>query len=75
MAIRFDCRCGQKIKAPDNAVGLKVRCPRCGEQLRVPMASQSRPDPLNSGSWIRLVQLAKAGRPKGPDESGGGKPS
>jgi hypothetical protein len=75
MAIRFDCLCGQKIKAPDNAAGLKVRCPRCGEQQRVPMAFQSRPDPLTSGSWISLVKLAKADRPKGPDESGGGKSS
>jgi hypothetical protein len=65
MSIVFTCHCGQPIKAPDNAAGLKARCRYCGEQLRVPATSEPRPSPTSSGSWIMLVSRAKADRPAG----------
>ncbi|HEX8199961.1 MAG TPA: hypothetical protein VF590_05705 [Isosphaeraceae bacterium] len=62
MSITFACRCGQQIKAPDHAAGLKARCRHCGEQHRVPATSTIRPDTTSSGSWIILLNRAKADR-------------
>ena len=34
--IRFKCiYCGQRILAPDNGVGKKGKCPKCGHEVRV----------------------------------------
>ena len=62
MSISFACRCGQPIQAPDHAAGLKARCHCCGDHPRVPATSVARPNTIGSGSWILLVQRAKAGR-------------
>jgi hypothetical protein len=35
MSIVVRCRCDQQSKAPDNAVGKRARCPRCGESLEI----------------------------------------
>jgi hypothetical protein len=43
--IRFRCSaCQKKLKAPDNGVGRKTSCPRCGQRLQVP--APSTPDPF-----------------------------
>ena len=36
MTVRFECRCGQKLKAPDDKIGKKVLCPGCGSPVPVP---------------------------------------
>ena len=36
MAIRFACRCGKKLKAPDEKIGKRVLCPACGNPVTVP---------------------------------------
>jgi hypothetical protein len=35
-SIRFECRCGQKIKVPGMYAGKKGRCPKCKIQLTIP---------------------------------------
>ncbi|HLJ92319.1 MAG TPA: hypothetical protein VKU02_03915 [Gemmataceae bacterium] len=36
MPIRFSCACGKGFRAPDSAVGKRVRCPKCGAVVTVP---------------------------------------
>jgi hypothetical protein len=36
MSIKFDCTCGQRIKARDGSAGRQVRCPRCRAEFAVP---------------------------------------
>jgi len=37
MPIRFECEhCGKRLKADENHVGARVRCPRCGNPVHVP---------------------------------------
>ena len=38
MSIRFECRCGKKMKAPDDKIGMKVLCSACGSPVSVPEA-------------------------------------
>ncbi len=42
MPIKFACACGKHIRAPDNAVGRRSHCPRCGDELVVPHLSTLR---------------------------------
>lgn len=36
MSIRVKCSCGDVLSAPDDLAGKQVRCPSCGEVVRVP---------------------------------------
>ena len=36
MTIKFECTCGQRVKARDSSAGRWVRCPRCQANLAVP---------------------------------------
>ena len=36
MTIKFRHICGKKISCPDNLAGRSIRCPKCGEAVRVP---------------------------------------
>lgn len=36
MVVRFVCKCGKTLKAPDDYIGKKVSCSQCGEIIRVP---------------------------------------
>ncbi|TWT43699.1 hypothetical protein RAS1_00980 [Phycisphaerae bacterium RAS1] len=51
IVIRCD-QCGSRLKAPESAVGRKIRCPRCQHVLVVPGAEEPTPivadDPLDS---------------------------
>lgn len=39
MPISFQCsHCGRTLRAPDDAAGKKVRCPKCQEVTRIPQA-------------------------------------
>ncbi|MCH9655113.1 MAG: hypothetical protein K0U89_14740 [Planctomycetes bacterium] len=46
MVVRFVCKCGKSLKAPDEYIGKKVSCSKCGEISRVPekeKTSESKP--------------------------------
>ena len=46
--IRFSCpKCDTSLKSADDKAGTKTTCPRCGERLLVPAASES--DPKSGG--------------------------
>ncbi|MHC4441887.1 MAG: zinc ribbon domain-containing protein [Planctomycetota bacterium] len=49
MAIRYNCKCGAKIKLPDNAVGRKARCKTCSHIFTVPVDSIPEDEPI---PWI-----------------------
>ncbi len=36
MVVRFVCKCGKSLKAPDEYIGKKVSCSKCGEISKVP---------------------------------------
>jgi hypothetical protein len=36
MPIEVGCRCGRRLKVPDQAAGKKVKCPACGAVVQVP---------------------------------------
>ena len=36
MSIKFECDCGQRIKARDGSAGRCVRCPKCRSKVAVP---------------------------------------
>jgi predicted RNA-binding Zn-ribbon protein involved in translation (DUF1610 family) len=36
MPVVVSCRCGKQLRAPDHAVGKRVKCPGCGESIPVP---------------------------------------
>lgn len=40
MVIRFTCKCGKSLKAPDEYIGKKVECSKCKTILRVPEEDQ-----------------------------------
>ena len=51
MAIRFDCStCGIKMSAPDGTSGKTVKCPKCGNRMKIPNVS---------GPSLRSVAQAK----------------
>lgn len=34
--IRFNCRCGQRVKIPGKYAGLTGKCPKCSARLQIP---------------------------------------
>ena len=38
--IRFNCRCGKRIKVPADVAGKRVRCPFCGRTVQAPRARE-----------------------------------
>ncbi len=60
--IEFHCQnCGQKIKVPPVHAGKRVKCPKCGHSLIIPMiegtASENKPDSLSSVQDLRLKEV------------------
>lgn len=41
MAIPFRCPCGQRLQAPDDEAGRRMRCPACRELVGVPDAGEA----------------------------------
>lgn len=47
MSIIVSCTtCGQRLRAPDDAVGRSVKCPKCGASMTIPAAETSLPPPV-----------------------------
>ena len=38
--IRFNCRCGKRVKVPADVAGKRVRCPFCGRTVQAPRARE-----------------------------------
>src|SRR6266540_367135 len=46
MDISFNCpRCGQHLTVDDSGAGMQVNCPTCKEQIKIPQASATPPQP------------------------------
>lgn len=43
MPIRAACQCGKAFAAPDNLAGKTVKCPGCGQPLKIPAAGGGAP--------------------------------
>lgn len=59
MSIAFTCGCGKTLKAKDEWAGKKIKCPSCGEPVRIPAGGGDPP--------------SQAGRPS--SKSAGAKPA
>jgi hypothetical protein len=57
MAIRFFCKCGQKLKAPEKKIGTTYDCPICGAPVVVPKES----DPLAKRAKAGLTEELATG--------------
>ncbi len=53
MSIQVACSCGQDLRVKDHLGGKKVRCPQCGQPLKIP---RPRPDTMASGPTRRPGQ-------------------
>lgn len=73
MPIKFECACGNRVKAPDGSGGRRVRCPRCRAAVVVPGPATGGAD-LGTGvrealAWqdgVRERRSAPAARWLGP---------
>jgi len=59
MSIRFACRCGKKIKVPDDKIGNKVLCPDCGSPVVVPESDTVAVETVAVGAADRATDLLK----------------
>lgn len=50
MVVRFLCKCGKSLKAPDEYIGKKVSCTKCGDVLKVPDTDQAPEEKKKSKS-------------------------
>ncbi len=74
MAIRFACRCGKKLKAPDEKIGKRVLCPACGNPVTVPEENTVAVEEIASssanlaGDLLRRSAETRKSRPFADDE-------
>lgn len=53
MAISFACaECGKKLKAPDNLVGKRIKCPACQTPATVPFPETSEDEEVLGSDWL-----------------------
>lgn len=45
MAIKVKCKCGQVLSVPDDKAGKSGKCPKCGELIRIPAATEGSAAP------------------------------
>ncbi|QDT97256.1 transthyretin-like family protein [Gimesia aquarii] len=71
MVIRFLCKCGKKLKAPDEYIGKKVSCSKCGHISRVPdkekVLAAKEKSKLSSASYVQLPPLSEVHKPEEHD--------
>lgn len=72
MVIRFSCKCGKNLKAPDEYIGKKVSCSKCGHILRVPdkekvLAAKKKKNKLSSATYVNLPPLSEVHKPEEVD--------
>ena len=61
MPITVRCHaCATRVSAPDAAAGRRVKCPRCGEELSVPLQGAAAPDWMAAPPPVRRPAPAPA---------------
>jgi hypothetical protein len=72
MPIKFDCACGQRIRARDGSAGRRVRCPSCRADLDVPGGSLDTAGGAGLGGGVDAAlrwQERRASRRARPERS------
>jgi hypothetical protein len=64
MLVSITCSCGAKLKAPDEAAGKMVACPKCKARLKVPLSVNVPVEGMPQGP---VPELAKAPTPTGQE--------
>lgn len=66
--IRFYCpSCNKRVKAPTEAAGRAIRCPKCGESLVIPHPEESAAESLQRKAFRAPVAVAADSGPDQPD--------
>ncbi len=65
MSIRFACRCGKKMKAPDDKIGKKVLCPDCGSPVLVPDSNTAVVPTVAAGAADTATDLLRGSAEEG----------
>lgn len=65
MSIPIKCHCGRHMKVKNSKAGKKIRCPNCGNGVRVPVAEPTTDDQIKAlKDWVKDTDKAQrdAGR-------------
>ena len=65
MSIPIKCNCGRHMKVKNSKAGKKIRCPNCGNGVRVPVAEPTTDDQIKAlRDWVKDTDKAQrdAGR-------------
>jgi hypothetical protein len=65
MSIALKCKCGRHMKVKNSKSGKKVRCPNCGEGVRVPVLNPKTDDQIKAlKDWVKDIDKSQrdAGR-------------
>src|SRR5437773_621272 len=65
MSIALKCKCGRRMKVKNSKSGKKIRCPNCGEGVRVPVADPKTDDQIKAlKDWVKDIDKSQrdAGR-------------
>jgi hypothetical protein len=61
MWIRFSCSCGASLQAAEEEAGDLTACPKCKAQVRVPLANEAIPSPLEDQPQLSRIEEEQAG--------------
>jgi len=64
--IRFNCRCGKRIKVPADVAGKRVRCPFCGRTVRAPRARED----TTPGLEVPVAAVVSGAAGEAPERGG-----
>ncbi|GEM_PF-5438137 len=64
MAIAFSCACGKTLKAKDEWAGKKIKCPSCGQAVKIPAGGGDSPSRAARPSSKSAAARPPSGGPK-----------
>jgi hypothetical protein len=57
MPIVVSCECGKQLRVPDAHAGKRIKCPGCGDAIRVPDADEEAPTPRRAAAAARADMI------------------
>ncbi len=74
MSIEFNCECGREVRVKPELAGKRIRCPGCGNPLKVP-ASESADEPGSGARSGKSEKSKEDTRRRGKSSRAGGIPA
>ncbi len=63
MAIRVICTCGKSLAVKDEYAGKRLKCPGCGQTLKVPVGAAAKPQPASGPETAKPAASKPAAPP------------